>query len=170
VATLVKEHNQNLLPPADLAGEIDKLRDDLRNERDRNLRTLADFKNYRRRVERDGSKLAEEGKRAIILPLLDIIDDMEKAMQWASDAEQPVVKGVRIIHKKLLALLETQGVLPFESAGTPFNHDLHEAVAMADHEDLEPGTVIDELRRGYLWNNELLRPAQVRVAGSHRAP
>jgi molecular chaperone GrpE len=170
VATHMKEYNQNLLPPADLAGEIDKLRDDLRNERDRNLRTLADFKNYRRRVERDGSKLAEEGKRAIILPLLDIIDDMEKAMQWASDAEQPVVKGVRIIHKKLLALLETQGVLPFESAGTPFNHDLHEAVAMADHEDLEPGTVIDELRRGYLLNNELLRAAQVRVAGSHRAP
>ena len=165
MATLVKEHNQNLLPPADLAGEIDKLRDDLRNERDRNLRTLADFKNYRRRVERDGSKLAEEGKRGIILPLLDIIDDMEKAMQWASDSEQPFVQGVRIIHQKFLALLEAQGVLPFESIGTPFNHNLHEAVAVAEHEGSEPGTVVEELRRGYLWNNELLRPAQVRVAG-----
>ncbi len=86
-------------------------------------------------------------------------------MQWASDAEQPFVKGVRIIHKKLLALLETHGVLPFESVGTPFNHNLHEAVAMAKHEGSEPGTVVDELRRGYLWNNELLRAAQVRVAG-----
>jgi molecular chaperone GrpE len=165
VATLVKEHNQNLLPPADLAGEIERLQEELINERDRNLRTLADFKNYRRRVERDGSKLAEEGKRGIMLPLLDIIDDMEKALQWASDEEQPVVKGVRIIHKKLLALLETHGVLPFESAGTLFNHNLHEAVAMAKHEGSEPGTVLDELRRGYLWNDELLRPAQVRVAG-----
>jgi molecular chaperone GrpE len=164
VATLVKKHNQNLLPPADMAGEIERLQEGLRIERDRNLRTLADFKNYRHRVERDGRKLAEEGKRGIILPLLDIIDDMEKAMQWASDAEGAVVKGVRIIHKKLLALLETQGVLPFESAGTPFNHDRHEAVAMAEREDLEPGTVVDELRRGYLWNNELLRPAKVRVA------
>jgi molecular chaperone GrpE len=109
----MQEHNQNLLPPADLAGEIERLQECLRTERDRNLRTLADFKNYRRRVERDGSKLAEEGKRVIILPLLDIIDDVEKAMQWASDAERPVVKGVRIIHKKLLALLETHGVLPF---------------------------------------------------------
>lgn len=164
MATLVKEHNQNLLPPADLAGEIDKLRDDLRNERDRNLRTLADFKNYRRRVERDGSKLAEEGKRGIILPLLDIIDDMEKAMQWADDTEKPLVKGMRLIHRKSLALLETQGVQPFESVGTPFNHDLHEAVAMTKHQASEPGTVVDELRRGYLWNKELLRPAQVRVA------
>jgi molecular chaperone GrpE len=161
----VTESEHNLLPPADWAGEIERLQEGVRIERDRNLRTLADFKNYRRRVERDGSKLAEEGKRGIILPLLDIIDDMEKAMQWTSDAEQPVVKGVRIIHQKCLALLETHGVLPFDSVGTPFNPNLHEAVAMANAEGSVPGTVVDELRRGYLLNNELLRPAQVRVAG-----
>jgi molecular chaperone GrpE len=153
-----------LLLPANLPGEIEKLRDDLRNERERNLRTLADFKNYRRRIERDGNKVAEEAQRKIILPLLDIVDDMEKALEWASGEEQPVVKGVQIIHKKLLALLETNGILPFKSADTPFNHELHEAVAMTEHEDCEPGTVVDELRRGYLWNNSLLRPAQVRVA------
>lgn len=161
----IHENEQNLLPPADMAAEIQRLQEELINERDRNLRTLADFKNYRRRVERDGSKVADEGKRGIILPLLDIIDDMEKAMQWASDEEQPFVEGVRNIHQKFLALLETHGVLPFVSAGTPFNHDLHEAVAMVKHEGSEPGIVVDELRRGYLWNNELLRAAQVRVAG-----
>lgn len=165
MAALVQEHGLNLLPPADLAGEIERLQECLRIERDRNLRTLADFKNYRRRVERDGSNLAEEGKRGIILPILDIIDDMEKALQWASDEEQPFVKGVQIIYQKLLALLETYGVLPFESVGTSFNHSLHEAVALAKHEGSEPGTVVDELRRGYLWNNELLRHAQVRVSG-----
>ncbi len=168
MATMVKaqkqDQDQNLLLPANLPGEIEKLRDDLRNERERNLRTLADFKNYRRRIERDGNKVAEEAQRKIILPLLDIVDDMEKALEWASGEEQPVVKGVQIIHKKLLALLETNGILPFKSAGTPFNHELHEAVAMTEHEDCEPGTVVDELRRGYLWNNSLLRPAQVRVA------
>jgi molecular chaperone GrpE len=100
----------------------------------------------------------------MLIPLLDIIDDMEKALQWANDAEQPSVKGMRIIHRKFLALLETQGVLSFESVGTPFNHNLHEAVAMVKQEGSEPGTVVDELRRGYLWNNELLRHAQVRVA------
>jgi molecular chaperone GrpE len=161
----LRENEQNLLPPADLAVEIQRLLEDLINERDRNLRTLADFKNYRRRIERDGNKLAEEGKRAIILPLLDIIDDMEKALHWVSNDKQPFAMGMRIIHQKLLGLLETHGVLPFKSVGTPFNHDLHEAVAMAEHENLESGTVVDELRRGYLWNNELLRTAQVRVAG-----
>jgi molecular chaperone GrpE len=160
----VHGNDQNLLPPADLAGEIERLREVLLIERDRNLRTLADFKNYRRRVEKEGNKLAEEGKRGLLLPLLDIVDDMEKAMQWSSDAEKPLVKGLRIIHRKLLALLEAQGVLPFESARTTFNHNVHEAVAMADHDEFESGTVIDELRRGYLWNNQLLRHAQVRVA------
>ena len=159
------ENEQNLLPPADLAAEIQRLQEELINERDRNLRTLADFKNYRRRIEREGNKIVEESKRGTMLPLLDIIDDMEKALQCANDAEQPLVKGVQIIYQKLLALLEKYGVLPFESVGTPFNHDLHEAVAMTKHKGSEPGTVIDELRRGYLWNNELLRPAQVRVAG-----
>jgi molecular chaperone GrpE len=157
------EHS--LLPPADLPGEIERLREDLNAERDRHLRTLADFKNYRRRIERDGNKLAEEGKRGILLALLDTIDDIEKAMQWTHDTEQSVVKGFQMIHKKLLVLLETQGVLPFESAGTLFNHDLHEAVAVAHHQGREAGTIVDELRRGYLWNNALLRPAQVRVAG-----
>jgi molecular chaperone GrpE (heat shock protein) len=92
--TLIHEQNQNLLPPADLVGEIDRLQERLRIERDRNLRTLADFKNYRRRMERDGNKLAEKGKREIILPLLDIVDDIEKSMQWTSDADRPIVKGV----------------------------------------------------------------------------
>jgi len=164
VAAHVEEHDLNLLPPADLAGEIERLQEELQNERDRNLRTLADFKNYRRRVERDGNKLAEEGKRAIILPLLDIIDDMEKALHWIRNEQQSSAKGVGIIHQKLLALLEANGVIPFESAGTAFNHGRHDAVAMAEHEECEPGTVVDELRRGYLWNNEVLRPAQVRVA------
>jgi len=158
------ENEQNLLPPADLEGEIERLREVLIIERERNLRTLADFKNYRRRVECDGKKLAEEGKREIIPPLLDIIDDVDKAMQWAGDGGQPVAEGLRMIHKKLLALLETNGVLPFDSVGASFNPDLHEAVTMVERGDLEPGTVVDELRRGYLWNNEVLRHAQVRVA------
>lgn len=164
MAIPMKEHDPNLLPPADWEGEIERLQEGLRLERDRTLRALADFKNYRRRIERDGSKHAEEGKRSIMLSLLDIVDDLEKAMKWTGDAEQPFVKGVRIIHQKFLTLLETQGVLPFESVGKPFNHDLHEAVVMTRQAASDSGTVVDELRRGYLWNDELLRPAQVRVA------
>jgi len=165
MAARVEDHDLNLLPPADLAGEIERLQEELQNERDRYLRALADFKNYRRHIERDGNKLAEEGKRAIILPLLDIMDDLEKAIHWAGSEQHASAKGVRLIQQKLCALLEAHGVVAFESVGTAFNHDRHEAVAMVEHAECEPGTVVDELRRGYLWNNTLLRAAQVRVAG-----
>ncbi len=158
------QKDQSLLPPADWEIETEKLREELTIERDRNLRTLADFKNYRRRIERDGNQIAEDGKRRIIVPILDIIDDLDKALTWANDEAQPAVQGLKVARQKLLALLETHGVHAFESVGKQFNHDLHQAVAMARQEGVVPGTVIDELRRGYLSNDELLRPAQVRVA------
>ena len=162
---LTYENEQKLLHSGNLGIENEKLRENLHNAQDRNLRILADFQNYRHRVERDGNKLAEVGKREVILPLLEIIDDMEKALEWTINEETPLVQGMRIIHHKLFVLLESQNILPFESVGMSFNHELHEAVEMAKQDSIEPGIVVDELCRGYLWNNKLLRPAQVRVAG-----
>jgi molecular chaperone GrpE len=160
-----RERSENLLPPADLTAEIDRLQDEVRIERDRNLRTLADFANYRRRMEMDGKKIADEGKRAVILPLLDIVDDLEKALRWTGKNDNSVAEGLRMIHQKFLALLEAHGVVQVDSIGQVFDHALHEAVAMEKREGCRPGTIVDELRRGYSWNDELLRPAQVRVAG-----
>jgi molecular chaperone GrpE len=160
----ISENEKNLLPPADFNGEIEKLQEELLIERDRNLRARADFKNYSRRVENDAARVTKECKREIILPLLGIVDDIEKALQVANDPEQPFVKGVRIIHNKFLALLQTQGVCAFETTDLPFDHNRHEAVAMVKDAKCESGIIVDELRRGYLMNNELLRAAQVRVA------
>jgi len=154
-----------LLRPADLAEEIEVVREDLRKERDQHLRTLADFKNYRRHVEREGNRLADSGKREMLLPLIGIVDDLEKALQWTGGAERPITEGLKNIYQKLLALLETQEVRSFDSLGKTFTPDLHEAVAMAKSNGAEQGTVVEDLRRGYLWRSELLRPAQVRVAG-----
>ena len=123
------------------------------------------FKNYCRRIEREGNRIAEAGKREIILPLLEVIDDLERTLQWRNEIDQPLMEGVYIIYNKLLTLLKNQGVHPFESVGKQFTPELHEAVTMTEDEYVEPGTIIEDLRRGYLWNNELLRPAQVRVAG-----
>jgi molecular chaperone GrpE len=157
--------SRHLLRPADLAGEIEGLREDLRQERDRHLRVLADFKNYRRHVEREGNRLADAGKREMLLPLIGIIDDLEKALQWAGGSEGSMTEGLQSIHQKLVALLETQEVRSFDSQGRAFTPDLHEAVALAKSSEVEQGTVVEDLRRGYLWRSELLRPAQVRVAG-----
>lgn len=153
-----------MLPPADWAGEIERLKAEISNERDRNLRTLADFKNFRRRIERDGIIMADEGKREVFRSLLDLIDDIEKAVHWAESHNDHSLTGLRVIHQKFLSLLEVNRVVPFECINMPFDHTCHESVAMVRRDNLAPGTVTDELRRGYVMNSILLRAAQVRVS------
>jgi molecular chaperone GrpE len=154
----------NMLPPADLVAEIERLNEDILLERERNLYARADFQNYRRRTEKDIDKLAQEATRSIIISLLNIVDDMENALKATNGTKQSIIAGMEIIYKKLLAMLGTYGVTPFACVSMPFDYNLHEAVTMVERDDCESGTIVDELHRGYLWNGELLRVAQVSVA------
>jgi len=160
----IHENGAAMLPPADLVFEIKQLEDALVVERERTLRAHADFKNYRRRIEHDGSTMADTETRKIFLLLLDIVDDLEKALKWIHSEEPVVASGIRMIHHKLLSLLESFAVIPFDSVGEPFDHNLHEAVAIEKNTGCESGIVTDELRRGYRRNSVLLRAAQVRIA------
>lgn len=152
-----------LLPPADWAGEIARMKDEILNEREKSLRILADFKNYRRRIERDGLTMADAAKRDVFRSMLEIVDDIEKALHWDESNEAVGTKGIRIILQKMLLLLEANRVVPFDSVGLPFDHACHESVAVVQDGHRESGTVADELRRGYMMNGSLLRAAQVRV-------
>ena len=167
VSVPIRDHDAvpDLLLPADLSRHIETLQEDLRLEHERYIRTMADLTNYRRRTEREASRCADQGKREIILPLLGIVDDIEKALRWAGGGDQPFAEGIRLIHQKLLALLDAQGVRPFDSIHVMFDHDLHDAVAVAERTGKPAGTIVDELSRGYLWQTGVLRAAQVRVAG-----
>jgi molecular chaperone GrpE len=144
--------------------ETEQLEEALRREHDLYLRGLADFDNYRKRVERERASAANAGKREIVLSILDVMDDFERAFGHIDKSPESVSAGVRAIHRRLAGLLEAQGVTPFDSVGQPFDPSLHEAVGTVDSDEQEPGTVIDELSRGYNWGEELLRPARVRVA------
>jgi molecular chaperone GrpE len=128
------------------------------------LRALADFDNYRRRVERERAGAARAGKRELLLSLLDVLDGFDRALAQISGTDKSVSEGLQAIHRQLLGLLEAHGVTPFPSQGQPFDPTRHEAVASAESQEYEPGTVIDEYGRGYRWNDEVLRPARVRVA------
>jgi molecular chaperone GrpE len=164
MAPQMKANEHNLLPPADLFAEIEKLEEDLSAERDRHLRTLAEFKNYRRRVEHDGNKFAKAAIRKILLSNLDIIDDIEYALLSTGNNVRPLADGVKMIHQKFLTLMEMENVCPIASTGKKFDPEIHNAVAMVKRQGVEPGTIIEDMRRGYFWNHELLRPAQVRIA------
>jgi molecular chaperone GrpE len=147
-----------------LQAENARLKEELRREHEIYLRNLADFDNYRRRVERERASVAQAGKREMVLSLLDVLDDFERALEHIDEAPDSVSAGLVAIHRRLAGLLEAQGVTPFESVGQRFDPALHEAVGSVESDEQEPGAVLDEVSRGYRWGEELLRPARVRVA------
>lgn len=144
--------------------EIRQLKENVRQEHELYLRALADFDNYRRRIEREQSSAASSGKREIILALLEVLDGFDLALQHAEDTPLPLYEGIRAIYRRLLSLLEQQKVEPIRSLGEAFDPRIHEAVDSLPSDQYEPGTVIEEVRRGYRRGDELLRPARVRVA------
>jgi molecular chaperone GrpE len=144
--------------------EIERLQQALNREHDMHLRTLADFDNYRKRVQRERDSAAQAGKRQLVLALLDVVDDFERALAYANTAPASILTGARVIHQRLTDLLQAQGVVPYTSAGQPFDPALHEAVDVINTDQATPGVVLNELSHGYRWGDEVLRPARVRVA------
>jgi molecular chaperone GrpE len=144
--------------------EIERLTQELSRSRDMHLRALADFDNYRKRVQRERDSAAQAGKRQLMLALLDVMDDFERALAHSNTTQEALLAGTRLIHQRLTNLLQAQGVVPYSSTGQPFDPVLHEAVDAIKTTQTPPGVVLDELRHGYRWGEEVLRPARVRVA------
>src|SRR5205809_1413564 len=144
--------------------EIERLQHALSREHALHLRALADFDNYRKRVQRERDSAAQAGKRQLVLALLDMMDDFERALAYANTAPASILAGARVIHQRLADLLQAQGVVPYTSTGQPFDAALHEAVDVINTGRATPGVVLNELSHGYRWGDEVLRPARVRVA------
>lgn len=157
-----KKENGN--SPDDELSEIERLKEEVDHEHDLYLRVLADFDNYRKRVERERTIAARNGTREIILSLLSVMDGFDRALEHLGNKHSPMTEGFRAIHRKLLGLLESQGVTPFNSVGEKFDPELHEAIASVQSPAHESGEIVDEAQRGYRWGDEILRPARVRVA------
>lgn len=150
--------------PTETNSEVEQLQEQLRSEHEMYLRALADFDNYRRRVERDSARTARSGKREVMLALLEVLDGFDRAFQHAGENPSSLWEGLQAIHRKLLAILQAQGIAPFASVGQAFDPALHEAIAAVQSNGHPSGTVVDDVQRGYRWGDEVLRPARVRVA------
>jgi molecular chaperone GrpE len=144
--------------------DIERLRDELRQKSEMYMRALADFDNFRKRVDRERAAAVKRGKREVILVFLHALDGFDRALEHAMDDSAPIANGVRSIYRELIRQLEAQGVQRFGSRGEVFDPRLHEAVASVESDELEPGTIVGELQAGYRWDDEVLRPARVTVA------
>ena len=145
--------------------------DEIRRERDslqdRLLRTAAEFDNYRKRIDRERRDLSEFAAADVLLELLPILDNFEWALQAPSPPEADGLrKGAEIIHRQMLDLLRKRGVRPIEALGSDFNPNFHQAVIHEASDRHREGEVMQELQRGYMLGDRLLRPAMVKVAKS----
>jgi len=153
-------------PAGAAADDVARLTEERDALRDRLLRTAAEFDNFRKRVERERREASERAAESILADLLPIVDDLERALaaEASDDAAQGYRRGVELIHRQVMDLLTRRGVKPIETAGRDFDPHLHQAVATESSPDHREGEILEELRRGYLLGERLLRPAMVKVA------
>lgn len=146
--------------------DLDEIRHQRDNYEDLLLRKTAEFENYRRRTERERVELSNAAASDLIMELLPLLDDLERALEAESESPEATAyrDGVKLIHHQLLELLRKRGVTPIEALGHPFDPNFHQAVLHETSTEHSDGEVTAELRRGYLLGKRLLRPTMVKVA------
>lgn len=140
---------------AEIQAEVDRKQDEL-------LRSLAEFSNYKKRIERDQILKAQTMKGDIVKRFLPVMDDMLRALQNAPD--DPWVAGIQLIYRKLENILEVEGITRIEAEGVEFDPNFHEAVSQAPSDEHQSGHVIEVLQQGYMLGERVVRPAMVLVA------
>jgi molecular chaperone GrpE len=159
---------------ADRATEIESLRQELESSQEQLLRNAAEFQNYRRRTEQEKAQLVGLGKTLVIQQFLDIVDDFQRSLEAAEQVDRndsesgsayrALKEGVDLVYRKFVDGLTKLGVQPIEAVGRPFDENEHEAMMQQPDTDAAPGTVIEELQKGYRMGDRILRHAKVIVA------
>ena len=143
--------------------QLKRERDELK---DRLLRTVAEFDNFRKRTDRDRQAVMESITAGVIEELLPLVDDLERAVDTDAGEEgaEAYRRGVELILKQIQELLRKRGVQPIEAIGADFDPHQHQAVTYEQAEGYREGEIIEEFRRGYTLGDRLLRPSMVKVA------
>lgn len=156
----------NAAGQADEEDPFAKVQAQLEEMKDKYLRAVAEFDNYRKRTLKERAELILNGGEKVITSILPVIDDMERAIENGRKTESPDVlrEGMELIHQKFIKILEGQGVSMIATDDADFDTDIHEAVAMVPGMgDDKKGKVIDCLQKGYKLNDKVIRHAKVAV-------
>lgn len=133
--------------------------------KDRHLRLYAEFENYKKRVNKEREELVKYGNESLFYELLPIIDNLEMALKHSADnTSEGLVKGVEITLREFQRTIEKFGLMPIPATGRPFDPAVHHAMSQVERPDIEEGIVADELRKGYMFRERVLRPSMVTVS------
>jgi len=153
----------------ELLQEIERWREKADEYLDKYRRSVAEFANYRKREERTREEEALRTSARVLRRLLPVVDDFERAIGSIPEefVEAQWVEGILLIQRKLTSILESFQVVPIEALGKPFDPSYHEALMEGESSEHPAGTVMEELQRGYLIADRVLRPTIVKVSSGH---
>lgn len=144
----------------------DKKDEKIEELNDRLMRTMAEFDNFRKRSEREKSQMFDIGAKNIVEKILPVVDNLERGLATVpeKDKEDAFVQGVEKVYKQLMTTLEAVGVTPIEAVGTEFNPDFHNAVMHVEDDSLGENIIAEELQKGYMYKESVVRHSMVKVA------
>jgi Molecular chaperone GrpE (heat shock protein) len=133
----------------------------------RYLRAQADFDNFRRRTQKEKEDLAQYASMKLIGQLLPVVDNFERAVAAASANQDfdALAKGVDMIFRQLEQTLQQEGLKAMEAVGEPFNPEFHQAIMTVESDEHDEGIIVEEVQKGYILKERVLRPAMVKVSG-----
>ena len=156
-------------PLSDLAEQLKHKEQEAQENYDRLLRVSAEFENYKKRASREMEEFRKFSNQSLIKEMLSVVDNLELAMSSTNGHEaidKGLLEGLEMTHREILKVFEKFDVKPISASGQPFDPTYHEAVMQEETDELPENTVVNELQKGYLIHNRLLRPSMVVVAKS----
>ncbi len=153
---------ENEIPANELTAEpadkLAKIEEELSIEKDKHIRLIAEFENFKKRNARDRVELLKYASEEVILALLPVIDDLERALK-----AEPNNEGMKLIHQKFISILQQRGLKAMDSLNSDFNPDLHDALSQIENGNENSGKVVEEVEKGYYLNEKVIRHAKVIV-------
>jgi len=153
--------------------EIKSLKTALTEQEDRYLRLKAEFDNYRKRNEREISRVLKYEGEDVVKAFLPVMDDLDRLLDSTADKKsnnlQAVKEGINLIVEKMHKRLASIGAVPFDSINQKFNHDLHEALMTQESEEHDDQTIIEEFEKGYSFKDKVIRHAKVVVTTNSKS-
>ncbi|MWV45307.1 nucleotide exchange factor GrpE [Paenibacillus sp. HJL G12] len=165
-ASSAEEGHVEVLDTAHLENEVQRLQTLADDYQQRALRTQADFDNFRKRTQKEKEDFAKYASSKLITELLPIIDNFDRAITAAGDIadNDSFAKGVGMIFRQLESVLKSEGLEPMDTIGQPFNPEFHQAIMQVESDEHEEGVVVEEVQKGYMLKDRVLRPAMVKVS------
>lgn len=147
--------------------ELDELREQVKEHQERYLRVQADFDNFRRRSRMEKEDFAKYASMKLVESLLPVIDNFDRALQSTKDTKDfdALAKGIEMVYRQLDQVLAQEGLAPIQAVGEPFNPEFHQAIMQVESEDHEEGIIVEEVQKGYMLKDKVIRPSMVKVSG-----